>query len=426
MFENLIAQPSAGTLISDIKANRLPPSILFSGPAYSGKLTAALELARILSCEEGTGDWVCTCASCLKHRELNSVDTLIMGARSCVLEIKAAASAFLSTDSPGIASRYLFIRSVRKLTLRFHPVFADADDGRFSKASPLLASLNDALEEISPSYPLPEREALEKLTDSIVDAAVKLEDNFLYSAVPVSYVRNVSSWLRVKPAGKVKVLIVENVETMQDASRNAFLKILEEPPENVRFVLTAVKRGAVIPTILSRVRNYPFVQRSPSSEEEIIRRVFKTIPEPGESLSAFMDKFLPVNPAESLLCARRFLFSVLRNSGESQNPGRRNMIFPSLDPVVSAGESLQEISVQEISSLMNKFKPDAVWKMFLSCIMDLIRKALREPSLTPLETELCRKWIAAIRKAYDATSVFNLTPAASLSRLEYELRSCLK
>lgn len=425
MFENLIAQPSSDILISDITAGRLPPSILFSGPRCSGKLTAALELARVISCEEGKGDWTCSCASCLKHKELNSVDTLIMGARSCVLEIKAAASAFLSADTPVLAARYLFIRSVRKLTLRFHPVFAEADDGRFSKASPVLSSLNDALEELSPLYPLPEREALEKLVDSIIDYSVKLEDNFLYSAVPVNYVRSVSSWLRIKPAGKAKVLVVENVETMQDASRNAFLKILEEPPENVFFVLTAVKRGAVMPTILSRVRNYSFVQRSSASENEILRRVFRMVPEEGETLTGFLDKFLPVKPSEALSCAKSFLFSLLCKQMDGKSFDSSRETFSGLCEIVSGVETREGISLQEISSRLNKFKPDAVWKLFLSGIIDLIRKSLRSSSLTPLETDVYRKWIAAVKKAYDGTSVFNLSPSASLSRLEHEMRSCL-
>ena len=52
MFENLIDQEAGLRLIQDIKQKKLPPSILFSGPECSGKLTAALELARSVSCTE--------------------------------------------------------------------------------------------------------------------------------------------------------------------------------------------------------------------------------------------------------------------------------------------------------------------------------------------------------------------------------------
>lgn len=48
MFENLIDQPVKKLLIDDVTSGALPPSILFSGPDTSGKLTAALELARVI------------------------------------------------------------------------------------------------------------------------------------------------------------------------------------------------------------------------------------------------------------------------------------------------------------------------------------------------------------------------------------------
>lgn len=423
MFENVILQPAVSALVSDIAAERLPPSMLFSGPPYSGKLTAALELARVISCETGRGEWMCSCASCMRHKELGSSDTLIMGARDCVLEIKAAAASFLSCETPPPASRYLFIRSVRKLTLRFHPVFTDGDEGRFAKASPSLSALNDALEELSPAYPLPERAALEKLVASVVETAAKLDDAFLYSSIPVNYVRSVSSWLRIKPAGKVKVLIVENVETMQDSARNAFLKILEEPPENVVFVLTAVKKNAVMPTILSRVRNYSFIQRDAAAEEEILRRVFKVSPSEGETVRAFMNRFLPVHPDVVKECASRFLFSVLSGGPFCE---RRRARFESLREILFTGaKPPRVVSLQELSVLLNKFKPDAVWRLFLLCILDVVRRTLHSSSLAPRETEICRRWIGAVKKAHDGTSVLNVSPSAAISRLEYEMRSCV-
>jgi DNA polymerase-3 subunit gamma/tau len=52
MFENLVNQEAGKQIISDIKHNRLPGAVLYAGPEASGKLTAALETARILSCHE--------------------------------------------------------------------------------------------------------------------------------------------------------------------------------------------------------------------------------------------------------------------------------------------------------------------------------------------------------------------------------------
>ena len=125
MFENLVNQEAGKLLTADIKNKKLPGALLFSGPEASGKLTAALETARILSChQKPQGYWMCECPSCLQHKSLVCSNLMLMGPRDCSLEIAAAAKTFTEAhfiDAKYIdAARYLFLRSVRKLTLRFN------------------------------------------------------------------------------------------------------------------------------------------------------------------------------------------------------------------------------------------------------------------------------------------------------------------
>ena len=72
MFDNLLFQNVSNQLITDLKNNKLPSSILLSGPEASGKLTCALELGRVLSCTgNGTlekGNWLCDCPACRKKK----------------------------------------------------------------------------------------------------------------------------------------------------------------------------------------------------------------------------------------------------------------------------------------------------------------------------------------------------------------------
>ncbi|MEG1520144.1 MAG: DNA polymerase III subunit delta' C-terminal domain-containing protein [Clostridia bacterium] len=49
-----------------------------------------------------------------------------------------------------------------------------------------------------------------------------------------------------------KVFILGNVINMNDVSQNKLLKVLEEPPQNTYFLLTATKLNGVLPTIQSR------------------------------------------------------------------------------------------------------------------------------------------------------------------------------
>ena len=144
MFENILLQEASSLLENDIRASALPGALLFYGPSSSGKLSCALETARILSCTgEERGDWKCTCPSCLRHKALVHQNTMLAGPRDCTLEIASCLAVFLASHEAGAAyersARYLFLRSVRKLTMRFNPVVWQ-DDDKLSKIAPVIAS----------------------------------------------------------------------------------------------------------------------------------------------------------------------------------------------------------------------------------------------------------------------------------------------
>lgn len=70
----------------------------------------------------------------------------------------------------------------------------------------------------------------------------------------VDDVRDISDEAYLAPnEGDIKVFVLENADEFNVQSQNALLKIIEEPPENVRFVLTGASAGAVLPTVRSRV-----------------------------------------------------------------------------------------------------------------------------------------------------------------------------
>lgn len=67
-----------------------------------------------------------------------------------------------------------------------------------------------------------------------------------------------------------KIYILDRVDLLNHASANAFLKTLEEPPDNVVFILLGRTRDSVLETIASRCQVIPFRHIPPSEAAGII------------------------------------------------------------------------------------------------------------------------------------------------------------
>lgn len=68
--------------------------------------------------------------------------------------------------------------------------------------------------------------------------------------------------------GKYKVYIIDEVHMLSTAAFNALLKIMEEPPSHVIFILATTEIHKVPATILSRCQRYDFTRISPKDIEE--------------------------------------------------------------------------------------------------------------------------------------------------------------
>lgn len=68
-----------------------------------------------------------------------------------------------------------------------------------------------------------------------------------------------------------KVFILENSHTMGNEGQNAILKILEEPPAYVSFILLCSTKSGFLPTVLSRSAVYNLGQASASEDEAVPR-----------------------------------------------------------------------------------------------------------------------------------------------------------
>lgn len=71
--------------------------------------------------------------------------------------------------------------------------------------------------------------------------------------ISVGQIRELRQTAFVKPhIADRKVLIIDKAETMNEQSQNALLKVLEEPPKSVFFILITETAAALLETVLSR------------------------------------------------------------------------------------------------------------------------------------------------------------------------------
>ena len=76
--------------------------------------------------------------------------------------------------------------------------------------------------------------------------------------ISIDDIRSLQERLTETGLGKRRVCIIRSIERFQDTAANAFLKILEEPPPGLTFILTTENNNALLPTIVSRARNILF------------------------------------------------------------------------------------------------------------------------------------------------------------------------
>jgi len=192
VFEGIVGQENAKkTLGLMTESGRIPHTLLFTGPYGVGKSETALELARMLLCEHGVGSGCDACGSCIRASRIEHPDLHLL---------------FPYRDKPKKAEGYNSwvdgLLKHRKLLAeeRYAPV-------TYEKGRQIVIELV--------------REAHEKLLESSFE-------------------------------GGRRVCVVILAERLNDKTANSLLKILEEPPDGVHFVLTAERLSSVLPTIVSR------------------------------------------------------------------------------------------------------------------------------------------------------------------------------
>lgn len=273
MFEKLKLSQNelASELEYSILNNNLSQSSLFCGEQFTSKMTAALETAKALSCFEDNRPG-CDCASCRQFKNLSVLNTVIVSNRNFETRIDAAIDRFvtLRTDF----SKTYLIETVRILLLTYHSaLYIDKNKNLFTAANEVgdfLLSFSTSNEEYSQKDAKKITKDLKALLKPLLDQNKKNLTN-----LSVDSVRSLQKWIgQTKVKEKARIIIIEAIEKSNDSVRNSLLKILEEPPEGVYFILLSDNPGRIMKTILSRVRRFYFKPLSKEIQSKILEPFF--------------------------------------------------------------------------------------------------------------------------------------------------------
>ncbi len=127
------------------------------------------------------------------------------------------------------------------------------------------------------------RKAAENIHPDIIEISVPEGKQ----VIPVNLIRELRQGAYILPnEAAVKVVILQEANRMNAEGQNALLKILEEPPGHVLFILTCENRALLLPTIRSRTQIVTLsgvtweqakpilLQRFPDQEEQRLYHAF--------------------------------------------------------------------------------------------------------------------------------------------------------
>jgi DNA polymerase-3 subunit gamma/tau len=292
----------------------------------------------------------------------------------------------------------------------------------------------------------------QKRCAAAIKDAVKLEAEGIADSIPINHIRRAAAWAHLAPNGKRKCILIENADCMQEGARNSLLKILEEPPASLNIVLTTAHEKALLPTILSRLRPYRFVQRSREEEAGVLALVFGTeqpsgTPQPSvahsaaqnaasmhtSDIAAYLDSFLPVSAENLRPLAAFFAASVALSTVLALKQHSASLPLPA--ELVSLGKYTAPIAekagfgrparnnrtlIDTILAHAGNFEIRGLFSHFLQDILRFVSESLRDvSSVSPAYYDI---WQRCMEEAGRAVGTYNQKASAALDRLSTELR----
>jgi len=236
-----------------------------------------------------------------------------------------------------------------------------------------------------------------KLTDSAQVTVIEPDEK---QTISIESIRKLQQFLRLKTAGNARIrraIIIEHAGSMTTEAQNAFLKILEEPPEDTIILMTAESTHDMLPTIRSRAQQLtlqvPF--------KEAVLAHFADQPEKAVMQAYFLGGGLPG------------LMTALLDT-DAEHP-----LFAS---VTAAKTALQQDAFGRLAQIeqIAKQKPDAL--RFCQALERIAQSGL-EHAASKTDDKALKQWTRILRAAHQSRDMLasNVNTKLTLTHLMLQL-----
>ncbi|QMU99510.1 hypothetical protein F0310_03805 [Borrelia sp. A-FGy1] len=225
-------------IFNEYEKGNLPNTMLFWGERFSSKRISALALAKKI----------------LNSQTLTNPNLLIFSSFNTT-----EAKAFLNSDSNEVINKYLkYVKNIIFTKYNF------SNDKKLKKIEKNVNFINNIYYKNEYNNTV-KKELIKKIEEITKDI------NF---NITINDIRKIRSWV-FSEKEKIKVIYMNETENLSFNVYNSLLKILEEPPLNIYFILTTRNKNKIPKTILSRLRCYRFQKENREFEIKKFKSIFK-------------------------------------------------------------------------------------------------------------------------------------------------------
>jgi len=173
-----------------------------------------------------------------------------------------------------------------------------------------------------------------KLVENKIDEIIKKYSlkRIDFEGQKIEDIRKLNSFTSLSPKDKTAI-VIENIEKSTNEAVNAFLKSLEEPQDNLYFLLTSKSIHKVLPTISSRCQTIYVSQKRELENTEELENMLKL--KPSERLS-FFDKIK--KRKEAIIFLENLIFFLHQKLKENNN-----FLYPIAEILKVAQETLSRL-----------------------------------------------------------------------------------